>query len=80
MARRVPWDSIKVTRERELLDRADGFSFGVLGPLVVTSPDGPVTLPMGRERAVLAQLLARVGQPVSVDVLVEGLWPATPPA
>ena len=61
-------------------DRADGFSFGVLGPLVVTSPDGPVTMPMGRERAVLAQLLARVGRPVSVDVLVDGLWPATPPA
>ena len=80
MARRVPWGSIKVTREREVLDRADGFSFGVLGPLVVTSPDGPVTMPMGRERAVLAQLLARVGQPVSVDVLVDGLWPATPPA
>ena len=75
MARRVPWGSINATREGEVPDRADGFSFGVLGPLVVASPDGPITMPMGRERAVLAQLLARVGRPVSVDVLVDGLWP-----
>ena len=51
----------------------------MLGPLLVKSAGEPVSIPLGRERVVLAQLLARVGRPVSVDVLVDGLWPDRPP-
>ncbi len=80
MARRVPWGSISATSMRRDRNWTDGYSFGVLGPLAVGSPGGPVILPMGRERAVLAQLLVSVGRPVGVDALVDGLWPQTPPA
>lgn len=52
----------------------------MLGPLAVGSPGGSVILPMGRERAVLAQLLVSVGRRAGVDALVDGLWPQTPPA
>ena len=40
-------------------------SFSVLGPLLVMSAGEPVAIPFGRERVVLAQLLARVGRPVT---------------
>ncbi len=62
-------------------DGADGaVSIGVLGPLMVVGPGGPVPIPVGRESVLLAQLIARIGQPVGVDVLIEGLWPGDPPA
>ena len=48
--------------------------------MLVKSAGELVSIPMGRERVVLAQLVARVGRPVSVDVLVDGLWPGRPPA
>ncbi|WP_017559551.1 BTAD domain-containing putative transcriptional regulator [Nocardiopsis baichengensis] len=54
--------------------------FGVLGPLAVWGDDGgPVALPDGRVRALLAVLLVHGGRPVPVDRLVEDLWPQDPP-
>lgn len=57
-------------------------AFGVLGPLVVRSTDGWVTVPAARHRTVLAALLVDAGRTVSVDALVEELWgdevPQTP--
>ncbi|MGM1059061.1 BTAD domain-containing putative transcriptional regulator [Saccharothrix sp. Mg75] len=48
--------------------------FGVLGPLEVRHADVAVPLPAGRARALLATLLLRANQTVSVDDLVERLW------
>ncbi len=49
-------------------------SFGVLGALEVCRDGEPVRLPRGRRRAVLAALLARAGQPVPADTLIDAAW------
>ncbi|RBM10534.1 SARP family transcriptional regulator [Prauserella sp. PE36] len=55
-------------------------SFGVLGPLLVTDPEGrPVRLRGERQRSLLAMLLTHPGSAVPVDQLVEALWPDVPP-
>jgi DNA-binding SARP family transcriptional activator len=36
-------------------------------------------VPGAKERALLAVLIARAGQPVSADELIEALWPDDPP-
>ena len=56
-----------------------GVRCSVLGPLEVRraaeGEDGPpVTVPGAKERALLAVLIARAGQPVSTDELAEALW------
>lgn len=53
---------------------------GVLGPTRLTSSDG-TALEIGppKVRALLTLLAAEVGEPVSVDRLVEGLWGESPP-
>ncbi|MEX2619859.1 MAG: winged helix-turn-helix domain-containing protein [Egibacteraceae bacterium] len=54
--------------------------FRVLGSLEVRRGDAPVAIGSRRQRAVLAALLADVGQVVPVDALTEALWGAQPPA
>lgn len=55
-------------------------TFGVLGPLVATRPDGTdVTPPGDLQRRLLAMLLLRRGHVVSVDRLVEAMWPSDSP-
>ncbi|MCP2348757.1 putative ATPase/DNA-binding SARP family transcriptional activator [Nonomuraea roseoviolacea subsp. carminata] len=55
--------------------------FGVLGPLAVWTPGGePVRVPEAKVRALLADLLAHRGTPVSTDRLVLDLWGGQPPA
>ena len=54
--------------------------FGVLGPLEVVRPDGPVDLGAPKHRALLGILLLTPGRVVSVDRLVDGLWHGAPPA
>ncbi|MEV0164997.1 BTAD domain-containing putative transcriptional regulator [Nonomuraea fuscirosea] len=55
--------------------------FGVLGPLVVRTPDGrPVHVPEVKVRALLTVLLINAGRPVSADRLVDDLWNGRPPA
>ncbi|MFG6200285.1 BTAD domain-containing putative transcriptional regulator [Nonomuraea sp. JJY05] len=54
--------------------------FGVLGPLSVWNDDGRlVRVPEVKVRALLADLLAHEGRPVSADRLAEDLWGADPP-
>src|SRR5215212_1355281 len=53
--------------------------FGVLGPLEVIAPSGPVPLGGQKQRVLLAVLLTRPGRVVSVDALVQGLWADDPP-
>ncbi|MFB4269679.1 BTAD domain-containing putative transcriptional regulator [Nonomuraea sp. GTA35] len=54
--------------------------FGVLGPLSVWTGDGRlVRVPEVKVRALLADLLAHEGRPVSADRLAEDLWGDDPP-
>ncbi|WP_062645643.1 AfsR/SARP family transcriptional regulator [Streptomyces maremycinicus] len=54
--------------------------FGVLGPLVVWGDEGEtITVPETKVRALLADLLAHEGGPVSVDRLIHDLWGDEPP-
>lgn len=55
--------------------------FRILGPLEVVASDGRVLhLVRRKQRALLALLLTESGKVVSVDRLVELLWPDDPPA
>jgi DNA-binding SARP family transcriptional activator/tetratricopeptide (TPR) repeat protein len=55
--------------------------FGVLGPLMAVPVDGaPLDLGTPKARSVLAVLLCRPGRVVSVDTIVDALWPLAPPA
>ena len=49
--------------------------FRLLGPF-----EGPVELPGGKPRALLARLLLDAGRIVAVDALIEGLWERPPPS
>ncbi|MFD3786598.1 BTAD domain-containing putative transcriptional regulator [Streptomyces cyaneofuscatus] len=54
--------------------------FGVLGPLVVWDGEGrEVNVPEAKVRALLADLLAHDGGPVSADRLIHDLWGDAPP-
>ncbi|GAA1407083.1 AfsR/SARP family transcriptional regulator [Catellatospora coxensis] len=55
--------------------------FQTLGPLQAVHDGQPAYLPTGHKpRLALAVLLARLGRPVPMDVLVEALWADQPPA
>ncbi len=54
--------------------------FGVLGPLLVRDGETPVDLPKGRQRVLLAALLAHAGRPVPADTLAEVVWDGAPPS
>ncbi|MGO1020207.1 BTAD domain-containing putative transcriptional regulator [Streptomyces rubiginosohelvolus] len=55
--------------------------FGVLGSLVVEDGEGNgVTVPERKVRALLADLIAHDGGPVSADRLIHDLWGDEPPA
>src|SRR3974390_3635274 len=53
--------------------------FLVLGAVTVVGPDGQVVALSDRQRSLLASLLARAGAVVSVDNLVDLVWPEDPP-
>jgi WD40 repeat protein/DNA-binding SARP family transcriptional activator len=53
--------------------------FQVLGPLEVEADNGPVVLGGPKERLLLALLLTRPNQVVSVEALIRGLWGEQPP-
>jgi DNA-binding SARP family transcriptional activator/tetratricopeptide (TPR) repeat protein len=54
--------------------------FGLLGPLEVVDGDRPVPIPSAKHRMLLAGLLLRPGQLVTVDELAEIIWGDTMPA
>jgi DNA-binding SARP family transcriptional activator/tetratricopeptide (TPR) repeat protein len=54
--------------------------FRVLGTVEATADGDPVDLGSRKQRLVLAVLLLEAGRPVSLDRLVDLLWPAAPPA
>jgi DNA-binding SARP family transcriptional activator/tetratricopeptide (TPR) repeat protein len=53
--------------------------FGLLGPLVVTLDGQRVRIASAGQRVVLAALLLRANHVVSVDHLIDDLWPDVPP-
>ena len=65
-------------------DSSDGYHhgvfFGVLGPIEVTENGRRYSLGGPKQRAVLALLLARAGQPVSTEQLIDGVYGDEPPA
>ena len=56
------------------------FEFRILGPLAVRNESGGIDLGGHRQRALLALLLLRRGEPVSADRLIDELWGGSPPA
>jgi DNA-binding SARP family transcriptional activator len=54
-------------------------AFSVLGPLEVTGGGGSVPLTRRREQRILAALLLAAGRVVTVDLIVDCLWPTQPP-
>jgi DNA-binding SARP family transcriptional activator len=53
--------------------------FRALGPIEAVVADRLVDLGAPKQRALLALLVSRVGQPVAIDVIVEELWTGRPP-
>jgi DNA-binding SARP family transcriptional activator len=53
--------------------------FRVLGPLEIRRNGSPVPLRASKPRTLLGLLLVHHGRVVSVDSLIEGLWPKSPP-
>lgn len=49
--------------------------FGMLGPLQVVEDGAARRVPTGKQGTVFAALLLRANSVVSIDVLVETLWP-----
>lgn len=54
--------------------------FKVLGPWEIGTNRGPVTIPPGQLRTLLASLLMSANQPVSVSTLADQLWPEGQPS
>jgi DNA-binding SARP family transcriptional activator/tetratricopeptide (TPR) repeat protein len=54
--------------------------FRVLGTVEATADGAPVDVGSRKQRLVLAILLLEAGRPVSLDRLVDLLWPTAPPA
>ncbi|MGW4211827.1 BTAD domain-containing putative transcriptional regulator [Lentzea sp. NPDC004789] len=54
--------------------------YRVLGPLEVLADGVPVPVPAGRGRVLLATLLLRANELVTVDELVDRVWDGEPPA
>ena len=57
-----------------------GVLFSLLGPLQVVDGDRAIALGAPKQRALLALLLLRRGEPISVERLAEALWAGEPPA
>jgi DNA-binding SARP family transcriptional activator len=53
--------------------------FRALGPIEAVVAGRQVNLGAPKQRALLALLVSRVGQPVAVDVMLEALWAGNPP-
>ena len=69
---RSPWGAREVHNDDMVEVRA-------LGPIEAVVAGTPADLGAPKQRALLTLLVSRVGQPVSVDVLLEELWSGHPP-
>lgn len=64
------------TRPREVRTTVE---FRALGPIEATVSGRHVNVGAPKQRALLALLVSQVGQPVTVDVILEALWTGHPP-
>ncbi len=55
-------------------------SFRILGPLELAGRTGPVALSAARQSIIMSTLLLECNRIVSVDRLVDAIWPEEPPA
>jgi DNA-binding SARP family transcriptional activator len=55
-------------------------NFGILGPLLVRTPEQTHRIAGKKPRLLLASLLLEANQVVGADMLIEVLWPANPPS
>ena len=53
--------------------------FRILGPVEVWTSEGWASIGAGKQRSVLATLLLRPGEPVSLDALIDEVWPDKAP-
>ena len=60
--------------------RSRAVEYRILGPFEVHGPDGPLPVGGAKRRALLAVLLLNANQVVSVDRLIDDLWPHNAPA
>lgn len=58
----------------------DEIRIGVLGPLSVARGGSEVEVRSAKQRLLLAVLVSQAGQPITLDRLVEILWPGSAPA
>ncbi|MEU6861105.1 BTAD domain-containing putative transcriptional regulator [Glycomyces sp. NPDC046736] len=59
---------------------ADSLRVGVLGPLTVTAPEGPIEVAGARLRSLLTRLARDAGRPVTAEALAAAVWPEDGPA
>jgi DNA-binding SARP family transcriptional activator len=69
------WQHGRVAQAEVRAPEAGELRFRVLGGIQLLGPAGPIELAGDRQRALLAALLSRAGSVVSVDRLVEEVWP-----
>ena len=53
--------------------------FRILGPVEVWTGQDWANIGAGKQRSVIATLLLRPGEPVSLDVLIDEVWPDKAP-
>jgi DNA-binding SARP family transcriptional activator len=63
-----------------VIEPSGAAQFRILGPVEVWTGEGWAKIGAAKQRSVLATLLLRPGEPVSIDVLIDEVWPGKPPA
>ncbi|MFF9025203.1 AfsR/SARP family transcriptional regulator [Streptomyces eurythermus] len=76
---RAPEDPAGGRRPHGPDEACEGLRFRLFGPLTVTRDGCPVAIPQTKHRIVLAALLLRANQLVTVDELITHLWGDAPP-
>jgi DNA-binding SARP family transcriptional activator/tetratricopeptide (TPR) repeat protein len=72
--------ALRNSSDRSRVEGQVGMRFRVLGPLEVWDGHGWAGVPAGKQRSLLAVLLLKANQLLSVDWLIEELWAQQPPA
>src|SRR5207253_7148388 len=74
------WSTTVSEESIDAVRLAGAVEYRILGPLEISTEEGTVAVATGRERTLLLLLLLHRQHPVSVDSIVEALWPDEPPS